>query len=151
MLASADKACHGFLVLAALQDTPFTKQGLLEAVALQKNRTQALAWCLFCGMRGSKTQCGSGEVAPNVSLQALASIHPCGTEWHKTLPPPAFTPKSIKRSGVGQLSVGAGAALLPFFWSPQQGFLQHEQAGFLGDLAISCWAFHHPSSYPVID
>lgn len=65
-------------MLAALQDTPATKQGLLEAVALQEKRSQVLAQCLFCGMRGSKSQHGPGEIAPSVSLQALASIHPCG-------------------------------------------------------------------------
>lgn len=67
MLASAGKACQGFLVLAALQGTPATKQALLEAVALQENRSQTLAQCLFCGMRGSKAQYGSGEVPPSES------------------------------------------------------------------------------------
>lgn len=78
MLASASKACQGFLVVAAVQGTPATKQGLLEAAALQQKRSQVVAQCIFCSTSGSKTQRGSGEVAPGVSLQALASIPPCG-------------------------------------------------------------------------
>lgn len=89
MLASAGKACQGFLVLAAVQGTPATKQGLLEAIALQQKRSQALAQCLFCGRRCSKTQRGSGEVAPGVSLQALASIPPCGAGMATTAQEPS--------------------------------------------------------------
>lgn len=54
------------------------QSGFAGSRSIAEEQSPALAECLFCGIERSKTQCGSGEVAPSISLQALASIHPCG-------------------------------------------------------------------------
>lgn len=125
----------------------FAGSRLLE-VALLEHRSQALAQ----SAGGNKNQCGSGRFAPCASIQAQVSI-PVEQGWpprHKSLPLPPSTSKGSNGAGVCPVIVRSGAALLTFAGA-QSGFLQWKQAGYLRDLAIGFWAFHHPSSYPDIN